>query len=104
MIDDDVLWVSLVILIVPDFLNNAGKICQVDLFFEGLVGSLCGDDDIIDHIAHLHRQLRRLVDVGSIAGVGFCLLTPLIPLLVPLGLMLHYILSQYCELTSFQIS
>lgn len=82
---------SLVILVVPDFLDDAGEISEVDLLFEGLIGSFGGDDDVVDHIADLHGKFRGLVDVRGVGRVGLGALAPFVPLLVPFGLVLHYI-------------
>ncbi len=84
-------WLSLVILVVPNLLDDAGEIGKVDLLLKGLVGSLGGDDDIVDHIADLHCEFAGLVDVGGVAGVGLSPLAPLVALLVPFHLVLHYI-------------
>lgn len=80
-----------IILVVPDLLDNAGQICQVDLLLERLIGSLGRYDNIVDHVTHLHAQLTRLVDVLRVAWVGFRLLAPLLTLLVPFSLVLHQI-------------
>lgn len=78
-----------IILVVPDFLDYAGQICQVDLLLEWLIGSLGRYDDVVDHVTHLHAQLAGFVDVLRVAWVGFGLLAPLLTLLVPLRLVLH---------------
>ena len=78
-----------IILVVPDLLHDAGQVRQVDLLLEGLIRPLGGNDDVVDHVADLHAQLARLVDVLRVVWVGLGLLAPLLALLVPLGLVLH---------------